>query len=128
MKTRASQNGRPHWHEILIKERVEIRERLSLNALGEALLPDGVAEEDAAPLLHEQYISEKAGQIDAGRLREIEEALERLACDAYGTCEECGEEIAQKRLLAVPWARFCVHCQERLAHPGAFQDNEFATF
>ena len=130
MKTRASRNVTPDWLGLLTKERTESRERLSLTALGEALLPEGVAEEDAAPLLHEYYISEKAGLIDAGRLREIDEALLRLAAGGFGTCEECGEGIAEKRLLAVPWARFCVHCQEQLSHSGSgvFHDKQFASF
>jgi len=33
----------------------------------------------------------------------------------YGTCPECDEPISPKRLDALPWARFCVKCQEKIA-------------
>lgn len=45
-------------------------------------------------------------------LHEIEDALSRLKLGAYGTCANCDEEIGPKRLRAVPWARFCLKCQE----------------
>ncbi len=47
-------------------------------------------------------------------LEEVEDALERLDGGEFGTCEECAEKISRKRLDAVPWARYCVPCQERL--------------
>ena len=46
------------------------------------------------------------------RLRQIEEALRRLDKGEYGICANCEEEIGPKRLRAVPWAQFCVKCQE----------------
>jgi len=48
-------------------------------------------------------------------LREIADALHRLDQDTYGICMECEEPISAKRLDAVPWARFCVTCQELIA-------------
>ena len=35
--------------------------------------------------------------------------------DHYGVCPECEEPISAKRLDAVPWARYCVSCQEKIA-------------
>ena len=43
----------------------------------------------------------------------ISEALERMKADAYGLCVACEEEVQQKRLEAVPWARHCLECQEK---------------
>ena len=43
----------------------------------------------------------------------IQEALNRFQDETYGTCVECGGEIQQKRLDAVPWARHCVECQNK---------------
>ena len=48
-------------------------------------------------------------------LREIGDALHRIETDHYGICPECEEPISPKRLDAVPWARYCVACQERIA-------------
>ena len=45
-------------------------------------------------------------------LREIEIALKRVAGGTYGICEGCGEEISPNRLKAIPWARYCLPCQE----------------
>jgi DnaK suppressor protein len=45
-----------------------------------------------------------------GRLRE---ALEQIDSGSYGICEECGEAIALKRLMARPTTSLCVECQSR---------------
>jgi DnaK suppressor protein len=45
-------------------------------------------------------------------LLQIEEALSRLENGAYGSCAHCGDVIAMPRLEAVPWARYCIDCQE----------------
>ena len=45
------------------------------------------------------------------RLLGIEEALKRMELDDFGYCDECGENISKKRLLAVPLARMCINCQ-----------------
>ena len=42
----------------------------------------------------------------------VEEAFQRLDKDEYGDCTYCGEPIGLARLKAVPWARFCIKCQE----------------
>jgi len=54
-------------------------------------------------------------QSDGNRrvLQFIGEALERMKAGTYGECVECGEEVQQKRLEAVPWARHCIECQEK---------------
>lgn len=47
-------------------------------------------------------------------LQMVTEALERVENGTYGQCEACEEEINYKRLQAVPWARCCLQCQERM--------------
>lgn len=47
-------------------------------------------------------------------LRDIDQALERLEKGVHGICEPCGRAIPQARLKAVPWARYCIDCQERV--------------
>ena len=46
------------------------------------------------------------------QLEELRAARTRLAEGEYGICENCGEDIAAKRLEVVPWAIRCVSCQE----------------
>ena len=44
----------------------------------------------------------------------IEEALSSLDEGTYGLCGECDAEISEKRLTAMPFARYCIECQSRL--------------
>lgn len=46
-------------------------------------------------------------------LQLVDEALERIKNGGFGTCMGCQEELHQKRLEAVPWARHCITCQEK---------------
>ena len=43
-------------------------------------------------------------------LREIDEALERVANGTYGICTTCGKPIPKGRLMAKPHARYCIPC------------------
>ena len=47
-------------------------------------------------------------------LKKIEKALSRIEDGTFGICERCEEPISAKRLQALPWAKFCVRCQEML--------------
>lgn len=42
----------------------------------------------------------------------VEEAVDRMDKGEYGVCTHCGEPIGLPRLEAVPWARYCIGCQE----------------
>ena len=46
-------------------------------------------------------------------LQLVEEALGRMKNGGYGECVACHEEVQQKRLDAVPWARHCIACQQK---------------
>ena len=48
---------------------------------------------------------------DQARLKGIENALQRMESDDFGYCDECGENISKKRLMAVPLTRMCINCQ-----------------
>jgi DnaK suppressor protein len=47
-------------------------------------------------------------------LADIAAALERVRQGSYGTCEECGAEIPEPRLRALPYTRYCVDCARKL--------------
>jgi DnaK suppressor protein len=47
-------------------------------------------------------------------LEMINAALARIEAGTYGECLNCGQEIGLKRLEAIPWARYCITCQELL--------------
>ena len=43
----------------------------------------------------------------------IEQALARIDDGAFGSCQNCGAVMSEKRLTAIPWSPHCVECQER---------------
>ncbi len=47
-------------------------------------------------------------------LNMIDAALKRIKSSEYGVCANCQEEMQQKRLEAVPWAKHCLNCQEKM--------------
>lgn len=42
----------------------------------------------------------------------VSEALGRFDNGSYGICAECEEPISPKRLNAIPWAKYCIRCQD----------------
>lgn len=72
-------------------------------------------EGDLSQQSHEEWIFLNRNTLDIKLLREVQDALRRLEQGTYGVCYECEEPISGKRLDAVPWAKFCVSCQERIA-------------
>lgn len=51
-------------------------------------------------------------QMKSETLNKIHDALSRLEQGEYGNCFECGEEISEKRLRALPFAVRCKECEE----------------
>ena len=66
---------------------------------------------------------------ERGMLYEIEESIRRLEAGGFGVCERCAVKIPVARLRALPYARYCVPCQQeaekrmRLGLP-PFEDHE----
>src|SRR5437763_1998791 len=108
------------YRAILVEKR-----RATLSRLGmkfDTLARMGrVAEDDQAQISHEEFISLRRNGLDYAQLRMVEEALDRLNSGDYGICLSCEEPIAPKRLHAIPWARYCVTCQELV---GTEQDGQ----
>jgi DnaK suppressor protein len=78
---------------------------------------------------HAQERDFAMGSLDreSARLREVRGALERIDAGSFGICLNCEEEIGAKRLAAVPWAAFCIVCQEaadRMASNPQDEDEE----
>jgi len=47
------------------------------------------------------------------KLKAINYALKKIYERSFGVCEICGDEIPEKRLHIIPYARFCVCCEEK---------------
>ena len=51
------------------------------------------------------------GNGDRRILRDVVSALQKIDDGSFGNCERCGEAIGDKRLEALPFARYCIDCQ-----------------
>lgn len=45
-------------------------------------------------------------------LADVKSALQRIRNGTLGMCQRCNSEIAAGRMAAIPWARYCLQCQE----------------
>ena len=105
------------YRKMLEKKAEEVRRSMSAQKAAQVVARLDVPsdEGDLSQQHHEEWIFLNRNTIDMKLLREISDALLRIEHGTYGTCMECEEPISTKRLDAVPWARFCVTCQESIA-------------
>ncbi len=96
----------------LISERENILRKLA-NAnnlsIDDSEMPDPV---DLAVNNYSKNVMLSVSENESRQLTLINEALERIEDDEYGLCQNCEQEINPKRLNAVPWARYCLDCQQ----------------
>jgi DnaK suppressor protein len=69
---------------------------------------------DEVQLAGERELAIRNLDRDSNMLRQIRRALGRIADGSYGVCLHCEEDISAKRVNAVPWAAFCIKCQEQV--------------
>ena len=70
-----------------------------------------------------QELAFRLGERESQTVADIDEALRRIDEGTYGTCERCGKSIDERRLEALPTARFDAACQSELeARQGLGQD------
>lgn len=105
------------YRKILEKKAEEVRRSMSAQKAAQVVARLDVPsdEGDLSQQHHEEWIFLNRNTIDMKLLREISGALHRIEQGAYGICMECDEPISPKRLEAVPWAKYCVTCQELIA-------------
>lgn len=95
----------------LIEERETLVRKLSSNDLSidDSETPDPV---DLAVRNYSKNVMLAVSENDSRQLALIDEALLRIKDDEYGECQNCEKPINPKRLNAIPWARYCLECQE----------------
>ena len=99
---------------MLEDRRREIHEKL--RSLREALPADIAEVKDAEEQSVDDFVHEvdfALMQMKSETLSKIDEAIQRLEEGTYGHCAECGAEIADVRLKALPFAVLCRECQEQ---------------
>jgi len=82
-----------------------------------SLLSSREAGEELADIGTEDFIRETELSLlstEGDRLAQITTAMERLLEGTYGICYECGEKIPEARLVAKPYANYCVDCKSKL--------------
>lgn len=101
-----------------IKERLRgEREQLITKLKGSDLSVDDSETPDPVDLAVRNYsknVQLAVSENESRQLTFIDEALVRLEDDEYGSCLNCEKVINPKRLAAIPWARYCLDCQELL--------------
>jgi len=68
---------------------------------------------DVAALTSHRDFSLVVKERERELLERLREALEQIDTGSYGICEDCGESIALKRLMARPTTSLCIECQSR---------------
>jgi len=106
-------------HKMLLGKRQAIIKEIE-ESLGQSLTEDQQRRLESARDVGDQALMDLERELGISlmemrnrRRQSIDEALTRLHEGTYGICAECGIEISEKRLQAVPFAKLCVECQSR---------------
>src|SRR5262245_17359496 len=104
---------------MLAANRAEIFGALQ-RELGERLEEDALTSQDEKIEIGDRSVAVLGQDVELERLamkrrelRRIDDALGRLDQGAYGLCEDCDAEIAEERLLILPFATRCVDCERK---------------
>ncbi len=106
-----------NYRKLLQKKSDELRRNMSAQRVSQAVrrLDIPSDEADLSQQSHEEWIFLNRNTLEMKLLRDVMDALQRITLGTYGICHSCEEPISPKRLDAVPWAKFCVACQEAIA-------------
>ncbi len=106
-------------HRMLMDKRQELMREITGN-LGASLTEDQRRRLESAMDVGDQSLMDLDRELGISlmemrnkRRQLIDDALARLEDGTYGLCDECGVEINEKRLAAVPFAKLCVACQSK---------------
>ena len=101
--------------KILLKEREEIiGDVKQISESSQEVGQDGIQDiGDEAANVYNKQILLTLNENERMRLREVDEALDRIKSKTYGVCEECGEPIGLRRLEVKPVAKYCVPCKTK---------------
>jgi DnaK suppressor protein len=118
-KTASSNPRTEALRRMLLERRQEVMKEIN-GLIGHRMSDEIQRRVDSAPDVGDQALldTERVRDISIMELRnkmrqQIDEALAKLEEGTYGRCADCGAEISEKRLRAVPFARRCVACQEK---------------
>jgi len=99
--------------KLLVKRRELLSEVREKHAINLESGNDGIKDiADQATTAYTKEFLLSIGDAERQMLKQVDAALEKIRLKNYGQCDRCGEPILEKRLEALPFARYCIACQE----------------
>lgn len=98
----------------LLDMRAKLLQEMDLEAKAEreGNKDEGLDTYDLASEERDREISFILSDREHSKIKNIDDALERMDEGSYGVCDSCGLEIAEERLTAMPFTRLCRDCQQ----------------
>ena len=118
MSTNSMAANRKKFMADLRQQLLEMRAKLleemeqESKAEREANKDEGLDTYDLASEERDREISFILSDRERSKVKNIDDALERIDEGSYGICDACGLEIAEERLTAMPFTRLCRDCQQ----------------
>ncbi len=103
------------YRKKLVEKRRDILDefRKNVNYRKESAADDGTQDiADKATMAYNKEFLFSLADSERDMLQLVDEALSKVDTKDFGFCSSCQNEIKQTRLDAVPWARYCITCQE----------------
>ena len=102
-----------NFRKALLDKRRQLEDEVGRSALyGKAQEDDSIKDlGDQATTAYTREFLFELGNGDRRLLKEVVTALRKLDEGGFGECERCGAPISEKRLEALPFARYCIDCQ-----------------
>ncbi len=108
-----------NFKRIIEKKRREVVSTIRAQTAGIVV---GESEHDPIDQMQSMKLREehatRLGQLSR-TLAQLDRSLHAISEGSYGFCADCEEPISAKRLEIIPWASYCVRCQERLERSAA---------
>jgi len=79
--------------------------------------------DDAARIYSNQLMT-NLGEQDWEKLKQVDEALDKIKDGSYGTCSTCEQAIPEARLDVLPFAKFCVECLSKIENGTQIPTND----
>jgi RNA polymerase-binding transcription factor len=106
-----------HYRKLLEARRVQLRQSVARTEEDGRAAQTADSAQDIADHASSSYQKEflfAQSSSERRLLQMVERALFNINEGTYAECEQCGDAINERRLEAVPWARHCIACQEKL--------------
>jgi DnaK suppressor protein len=100
------------FESLLRAKRIEVS--AALRNRDEIVVEKASDDLDQVQLMSERELAIRNLARDSNLHRQISSALARIEKGVYGVCLHCEEDISVRRMKAVPWAAFCISCQEQI--------------